>query len=173
MFAWRPLPDDDIACLEFHRFQQRKETLNAGHGHPGKQLRLQHPGHPVDIVFLSDIADLDLAGGNFLLHIVLWFFLVLHDQQFVQGVPDDLQYHRVGVGSGGELPGLQLGHGIPGPVGTGDDQVVLRFVGDEGNLALQQIIGILIPVSLLEDEFAFFYLDQTSLNDEFILSLSR
>ena len=165
------LPDDDRAGLIFNRLQPGKQLLNIGHRHPREKPGLQHMRHPVRVIaHRVDRIDPHIIGPD---RRRARARLIGQHQQLIQAVALDDQNLGLGPGLGGKLPGLNPGQGISGPVAAALDNIAALIVGQQFDLALQQEIGIIIFIALLEQKAGFVHIHNPGLIQQARLQVGR
>ena len=88
-----------IATFQVDRFKPRKDALDIRRRDAAEQFGLQHPGHPVAVVFRFDRADFDIPG----------FADAIKRQQLVEQIATHAEQRAIADRARGKLSRLQLG----------------------------------------------------------------
>ena len=125
---------------------------------------MQHAGHPIAAVIAVrvDFADFHRPGGR---------ARVIHGKQAIHHVPGDTHHQRLARGFGAHLARLELREGGLGVRGSALDGLQQLSVGLELQITLEEVIGIGVHVTLLEDVLLFLEFEDLGLLHHFVLVL--
>ena len=150
--------------LELDRFHDRENALYIGRRNPREQFRLQHAGHPIATAVLVhfDFADFEASrrGPG-----------VIHGEKAIHHLPGDAHHQQFAFGLGAHLTWLKLGERRLGIGAASLDSLQELAVGLQFQLTVEEVIGVGIHVSLLENPLLFLEFEDLGLLDDLVLVL--